>query len=136
MGATAGWLRAHRLALGVVLALLLLYTLAGFLLVPRLARNAAIDYVQRDLHRHLTIGEVRFNPFTFTVQIRQLALTEADGAPIAKFALLRIEASGDLRPEIARALVKANVDLLRMDRSTEKLESVFLRLTGAKGAHA
>jgi len=47
--------------------------------------------------------------------------------------LLRIEASGDMRPEIARALVKANVDLLRIDRATEKLEAVFLRLTGPKG---
>ena len=41
------WLRAHLRALAIVAALLLLYTLAGFLLVPHLARNAVIDYVQQ-----------------------------------------------------------------------------------------
>ena len=93
MGATASWLRAQRVALGVVLALLLLYTLVGFQLVPRLVRHALIGYAQRDLQRHLTIGTITFNPFTFTAQIRQLALSEADDAPIASFALLRISAS-------------------------------------------
>ena len=43
------WLRRHRLLLIVVAALLLLYTLGGFLLLPHLARNEAIDYVQQDL---------------------------------------------------------------------------------------
>ncbi len=91
-GGTRRWLGAHLRLLGVLLALLLLYTLAGFLLVPHLARNALIDYGQRDLHRHLTIGAVRFNPFTLTAQIRQFALAEADDAPIASFALLRVRA--------------------------------------------
>jgi ABC-2 type transport system ATP-binding protein len=42
---------------------------------------------------------------------------------------LRVEGASELRPEIARALVSGGVDLLRLDRSTEKLESIFLRLT-------
>src|SRR3984885_15485459 len=87
------WLRAHVLALGILAGLLVLYTLAGFLLVPRLARNAAINYVQHDLHRQLTIGPLSFNPFTLATEIRGFALSEADGAPIASFALLRIQFS-------------------------------------------
>ena len=42
---------------------------------------------------------------------------------------LRVEAAADLRPQLARALVMANVELLRMDRGAEKLESIFLKLT-------
>jgi ABC-2 type transport system ATP-binding protein len=42
---------------------------------------------------------------------------------------LRVEGASELRPEIARALVSGGIDLLRLDRSTEKLESIFLRLT-------
>jgi hypothetical protein len=87
------WLRVHVRALGILVGLLLLYTLAGFLLVPRVARNAAINYVQHDLGRHLTIGSLSFNPFTLATEIHGLALSETDGAPIASFALLRIEFS-------------------------------------------
>jgi uncharacterized protein involved in outer membrane biogenesis len=87
------WLRSHLRALAIIAGVLLLYTLAGFLLVPRIARNQAIQYVQHDLGRKLAIGSLTFNPFSLAVEIRDLALTEADGAPIASFALLRIKFS-------------------------------------------
>jgi uncharacterized protein involved in outer membrane biogenesis len=87
------WLRSHATLLGVLLALLLLYALSGFVLLPRLARSALIGYVQRDLRRQLSVGAVSFNPFTFTLQIRQFALNEADDSPLASFALLRVSAS-------------------------------------------
>jgi ABC-2 type transport system ATP-binding protein len=47
----------------------------------------------------------------------------------AGVATLHLNANPDLRPEIARALVGGNVDLLRIDRAVEKLESIFLKLT-------
>jgi hypothetical protein len=87
------WLRAHVLALGILAGLLLLYTLAGFLLVPRIARNQAIEYVQHDLGHKLSIGALTFNPFSLVAEMRELALSEADGSPIASFALLRIKFS-------------------------------------------
>src|ERR1700686_4666017 len=92
-GGVGRWLRAHVLALGIAAGVLVLYTLAGFLLVPRIARHAAINYVQHDLGRHLTIGSLGFNPFTLAAEIREFALAEADGSPIASFALLRIKFS-------------------------------------------
>jgi ABC-2 type transport system ATP-binding protein len=42
---------------------------------------------------------------------------------------LRVEASPELRPRVAQALVGAGLELLRLDRGTERLESIFLRLT-------
>jgi uncharacterized protein involved in outer membrane biogenesis len=87
------WLRSHRRALAIVAGLLLLYTLAGFLLLPRIARNQAIAYVQHDLGRKLSIGSLTFNPFSLAIEIRDLALTEADGSPIASLALLRVKFS-------------------------------------------
>jgi uncharacterized protein involved in outer membrane biogenesis len=92
-GAVLRWLRSHLRALAIVAGLVLLYTLAGFLLVPRIARNQAISYVQHQLGRQLAIGSLTFNPFSLVVEIRDLAMTEADGAPIASFALLRIKFS-------------------------------------------
>src|ERR1700722_1791236 len=92
-GAILRWLRSHLRALAIVVGLVLLYTLAGFLLVPRIARTQAIGYVQHQLGRQLAIGSLTFNPFSLVVEIRDLAMTEADGAPIASFALLRIKFS-------------------------------------------
>ncbi len=63
------------------------------MLVPQLARHAIVNYVQKDLGRHVSMGAISFNPFTVTVEVRQFALAEADNRPIASFDLLRIGAS-------------------------------------------
>ncbi len=47
-------------------------------------------------------------------------------------AVIRVEAPLDLRPALARALVNAEVGILRMERVTEKLESIFIKLTQGK----
>jgi ABC-2 type transport system ATP-binding protein len=49
---------------------------------------------------------------------------------------LRMEAPAELRPRVAQAVVGAGLELLRLDRGVEKLESLFLRLTrgGEEGA--
>src|SRR5579862_2744688 len=92
-GSQPHWLRRHRLLLIVLAALLLLYALAGFLLLPYLARKAAVDYVQKDLGRHAVIGKLEFNPFTITLEVHQFSLFEADGRPIASFDLFHLRAS-------------------------------------------
>jgi ABC-2 type transport system ATP-binding protein len=51
-------------------------------------------------------------------------------------AVLHIEAGADLRPTLVRALVGADIDVLRVDKSVEKLESIFLKLTGGKAKEA
>ncbi len=50
--------------------------------------------------------------------------------------VVRVEAPPELRPEVARALVSGGVDLLRLDRGAERLESIFLKLTHGKEAAA
>ena len=42
---------------------------------------------------------------------------------------LRVDAAAELRPALVRALVAANVDVLRVDRGKAELESIFLKLT-------
>lgn len=51
-------------------------------------------------------------------------------------ATLRLRAPMEVRPQITRALVAADVDVFRMDRVVEKLESIFLKLTHGKEAAA
>jgi ABC-2 type transport system ATP-binding protein len=51
-------------------------------------------------------------------------LTEANGV-----VSLRVEAPAERRPEVARAVVEARLELLRLERGVETLEALFLRLT-------
>jgi ABC-2 type transport system ATP-binding protein len=51
-------------------------------------------------------------------------------------ATLRVDATADLRAQVARALVMEGIDLVRIDRGTGRLESIFLELTHTKGARA
>jgi uncharacterized protein involved in outer membrane biogenesis len=69
----------------VLAGILLLYTAAGFLLVPYVIKQQAIKYVSQSLHRQLTIDQVRTNPYTFTLSMRNLDLKEQDSAPILGF---------------------------------------------------
>jgi hypothetical protein len=93
----------------VVIALLALYPLAGFYVVPRVARSMAQDYVAKELGRKLVIGAIRFNPFTFEAVIEDLALREADDAPILGFKSLRVNA--ELASILNRGVVLKNVQL-------------------------
>jgi ABC-2 type transport system ATP-binding protein len=45
---------------------------------------------------------------------------------------LRVTAGPTLRPAVARAVVNAGLDLMRIDRGSTKLENIFLELTRAE----
>jgi len=59
-----------------------------------------------------------------------VTVAQEDGAVLS----LRVEVSPDLRPKVAQALVGAGLELLRLDRGAQRLESIFLRLTRNGGA--
>jgi len=69
----------------VLAGVVLLYTAAGFLLAPYVIKQQAIKYVTQSLHRQLTIDQVRTNPYTFTMSMRNLDLKEQDSTPIVEF---------------------------------------------------
>lgn len=48
----------------------------------------------------------------------------------------RISSAGDIRPELARALVSAGFDLLQLGRAASQLESVFLKLAAGEVGNA
>ncbi|WP_368563668.1 DUF748 domain-containing protein [Pseudoxanthomonas sp. UTMC 1351] len=71
------WIRRRLLLLSLVLASVVgLYAAAGFWGVPWLARSHAIDYVRTELGKSLSLGEIRFNPFTFRAEIADMAIRE------------------------------------------------------------
>ncbi|MGN6390124.1 MAG: DUF748 domain-containing protein [Burkholderiaceae bacterium] len=73
-------MRRLAIAVSIVVALLLLYALAGFLALPRIVAHEAEKMSMQTLHRRLTIGAIAFNPFTLKAEIRDAKLFEPDGA--------------------------------------------------------
>ncbi len=67
---------------------LFLYTLAGFLLVPRLVRWAIQEKGGAALHRQVTVREVSFNPFTLDLDLGRLQIRDLDRRPL--FSLERL----------------------------------------------
>lgn len=72
---------------GVIIAasLVLFYGLAGFFLAPYLVKRYVPQMVQERLQRDMHIGEVRINPFLFTLAADSVLLSEKDAGPIAGF---------------------------------------------------
>jgi Domain of Unknown Function (DUF748) len=86
--------RTRRLLLWVALPallLVLLYAALGFFWVPRLIRSGAHDFVSKNYHRELAIGDIRFNPFTLRLDIRDFSLPDADGKPMLSFSHLLVD---------------------------------------------
>jgi hypothetical protein len=69
----------------VLAGLLLAYAGAGFFLVPWLLKSQAREYVTTTYQRELAIGDVRFNPFTLALDVRNVALPDRDGRPMLEF---------------------------------------------------
>jgi uncharacterized protein involved in outer membrane biogenesis len=69
----------------VLAGVLVLYTVAGFFLLPYLIKQQLIKLGSQDLHRQLTIEKVAANPYTFTLSMRNLDFKEQDTTPILGF---------------------------------------------------
>lgn len=62
--------------------------------------------------------------------VRDITLARLDGQNLS----LRVEAASDVRPLLVKALVKADIAVLRVDRAAHRLENIFLKLTHGKDA--
>jgi len=85
-----GRYRRHLIGLAVVVALIGAYAAAGFLAVPYFALRGLQDLVRQHYGRTLTIGGMRCNPFTLTLEVTGLSLPDADGQPLLAFERLRV----------------------------------------------
>lgn len=61
-------------------ALLFTYSLAGFLLVPYLAKSNVIEVIDSKFGAKATVGKISFNPFTFEAEISDLEIAEPESA--------------------------------------------------------
>ncbi len=105
--------RVKKILLGtpflIAVGLVLLYTLAGFFLVPFLVRHYVPKLAQDQLRKQAAIGEVRFNPYVFTFEANDFGLQEPDGQPIVGFKRLFVDF--ELKSVVERAWTFRQVSL-------------------------
>lgn len=68
----------------------LLYTLAGFLLVPFLIGHYLPGALSERFHSVVTLEKVRINPYSLTVEAREFRVSEPSGVPIMGFERLHV----------------------------------------------
>lgn len=120
---------------------LALYSAAGFLLAPWLLRTLLPGYLSEQTGTALTLEQVRFNPFTFHLEMDGIALHGgADGEPPERlFGIDRL--SADLAPiSLLRGdLVCSSLTVERLDlsivRHQDKTYNITPLLRGSKEPH-
>src|ERR1700739_2525518 len=85
-----GRYRRHLIGLAIILVLVGVDAALGFLAVPYFVRKESVDFVRTHYRRTLSVGEIHFNPFTLTLDMRRVALPDADGQPLLSFGHLRV----------------------------------------------
>jgi len=73
------WLWAGTLA-GALFAA---YLLVGFYLVPGVVRSEATGWVKTNLDKSIALGQIKFNPLTFTLDIDDISLPGTQGPMVA-----------------------------------------------------
>ncbi|MBU1003794.1 MAG: DUF748 domain-containing protein [Proteobacteria bacterium] len=94
----------------IALATLALYTVLGFVVVPRLTLSLGQSKLSEALQRNVTIQEVRFNPFTLALEVKGLRILEPDGENVF----------------VSLQRLRTNVRLLSLFRLAVGLDEVLL----------
>ncbi len=69
----------------VVMLLVALYALAGFVVAPRILRSSMLKDIPQSLGATPTVGEIRFNPFLFHLEIKDFSLATPSGEKLLGF---------------------------------------------------
>ncbi len=66
-------------------AVVVIYALVGFFLVPRIATKMIVKIARERIGREVTVGEVRCNPFTLSLTIRDFSMPDRPGSTLVSF---------------------------------------------------
>ena len=87
------FIKTKTFRIAAVVALLLgLYAIAGFVLAPRLLRNALMTDIPKTLVGVTpTVGDIHINPFLLQVQVKDFYLTGTQGTKLVGFGRLFVD---------------------------------------------
>ena len=78
------WLDFRRKRFWAIVAIVV-YTLAGFFLVPALVTHFGVKKIEEATGRNATIGDVRFNPYLLRLEVDGFEFDDDDGETLASF---------------------------------------------------
>src|SRR6202789_4674377 len=82
--------KAFRIS-SVVVLLVGLYALAGFVAAPRILRSTLMKEIPKTRGVTPAVGEIRFNPFLFQLEIKDFSLAAPDGEKLLGFGRLFVD---------------------------------------------
>ena len=98
------------------LILLVVYTIAGFGIAPRIAKQQIVTQLGAILDRPVSLGELRINPYALSVDAQDFRIDEADGTTLVEFSRLYINV--ELWSLVRRALM---FDEIRLEQPFIKI---------------
>jgi hypothetical protein len=133
---TLGYARVKRI-LAIAGALLVLWAVAGFVVLPRVLRPVIEKKLAGRLHRPVTLDGLSINPFALSATLEGLAVRDKDGGPFFSFErlYLNIESSSIIRggPVLsAIRLSKPRVTLVRFADGTYNIRDLVGEGSGSK----
>lgn len=123
--------RAVQRALIGVSALLLVFTVFGYIVLPSVVKSELEKLAPEKLHRQLSIGAVDINPFALAVTLRDLKLKERDSDTVfASFDALTVNLSTQsifhLAPVVQQVrLSKPYLHLVRKDAHRYNVDDIL-----------
>lgn len=109
-----------------------LYSLCGFLLLPKLLNDVITDQVKTHLGWQTSIEKIEFNPFLMTLSIHQLAIYEDQKVALS---FSRFHADFELRSLTEGAYTFKNVELVDPNFSLSIDENGSTNIQNALNAH-
>ncbi len=102
----------------VVTAIVLVYGLIGAFAIPPFVKSRIIAEVEARYGRAIEIDRLGVNPFTLTLDLRDVRVPDADGAEAISFDLLRLNVSGSSlwRGGMAFDEVRLDAPRVRLER--------------------
>jgi len=71
--------RAKKILIGLLI-LIVVFTLAGFFVLPPVLKSILTKELSKNLHREVTISEIKTNPYTLSAAVRGLLIKERSSA--------------------------------------------------------
>ena len=90
MAVRDNWLNPRRKRFWAIIAVLV-YTLAGFFLVPKLIKNGIINAVRDELGREARIGQTAVNPYLLTLRMQDFEVDDRDSVKLVGFDELLVD---------------------------------------------
>ena len=114
-----------------------LYAGIGYLGIPYATRTALDQLVSAKLGRTATLEDVRFNPWTWTYEIKGLDIPKKSGGSLVHLDRLLVDASAQTILKFAPVLDQIAVDGLKIDAvMDDALKADIAALTGSGGSTA